>query len=418
PVETSIPAATPTASPKSASSGKRRNRKACFVCKSVDHLIIDCDYHAKKMAQPTPRNYAHRGNYKQYASLTHTHPQKPMVPTAVLTESKPVFNTSVRPVSTAMPKINVTRPRYSHPIVTKSKSPIRRYITCSPSPKTSNSSPRVTVVQALVDNLPPPNSSLLIQTPTLFLSSYTSIPVPRLAHVAKSWCCPATSGLFKDVPWQLTHGGDERSQTRRCVTIPSKLRKDFQDNPDDEEDTKSSHEYMNDLEMEFHERTLLAYKQGFCSKAYECNEEEVSFDDNDMVKVKVLMVLANDKGCVVGKESARNSEWVKISIRKKRILGVDQLNEDPSSSGQTDLVFVKSSTDDTNVERPWLSKVKRFNLPNHDTGRILPFESQVKVTDSLVNVTDSSVTNYDLADESLVCSTLLPLLEKLASDEP
>nr|GEV52858.1 hypothetical protein [Tanacetum cinerariifolium] len=62
-VETSIRAVTPKpASTKSDSSSKRRNRKACFVCKSVDHLIKDCDYHAKKMAQPTPRNYAHRGN--------------------------------------------------------------------------------------------------------------------------------------------------------------------------------------------------------------------------------------------------------------------------------------------------------------------------------------------------------------------
>nr|GEX78007.1 hypothetical protein [Tanacetum cinerariifolium] len=61
PVETSISAATPTpASPTSSSSGKRRNRKACFVCKSVDHLIKNCDYHAKKMAQPTLRNYSHR----------------------------------------------------------------------------------------------------------------------------------------------------------------------------------------------------------------------------------------------------------------------------------------------------------------------------------------------------------------------
>nr|GEV07697.1 reverse transcriptase domain-containing protein [Tanacetum cinerariifolium] len=62
PDETSISAATPKpASPNSNSSGKRRNRKACFVCKSVDHLKKDCDYHAKKMAQPTPQNYAHRG---------------------------------------------------------------------------------------------------------------------------------------------------------------------------------------------------------------------------------------------------------------------------------------------------------------------------------------------------------------------
>nr|GEY38895.1 hypothetical protein [Tanacetum cinerariifolium] len=64
PDETSIPAAATTthtsASPKSASSSKRKNRKACFVCKCVDHLIKDCYYHAKKMAQPTLRNYAHR----------------------------------------------------------------------------------------------------------------------------------------------------------------------------------------------------------------------------------------------------------------------------------------------------------------------------------------------------------------------
>nr|GEV29122.1 putative ribonuclease H-like domain-containing protein [Tanacetum cinerariifolium] len=114
-VGTSIPAATPTpASLKSASSGKRKNRKACFVCKRVDHLIKECDYHTKKMAQPTPRNYAHRGNHKQYASLPQTNPPKHMVPTAVLTQSKPVFNTVVRPVSAAMPKINVTRPRYAH----------------------------------------------------------------------------------------------------------------------------------------------------------------------------------------------------------------------------------------------------------------------------------------------------------------
>nr|GEW56299.1 hypothetical protein [Tanacetum cinerariifolium] len=58
-----VPTATPApASPKSTSSGKRRNRKACFVCKSVDHLIKDCDYHAKRMVQPTQRNYAHKGN--------------------------------------------------------------------------------------------------------------------------------------------------------------------------------------------------------------------------------------------------------------------------------------------------------------------------------------------------------------------
>nr|GEZ14536.1 hypothetical protein [Tanacetum cinerariifolium] len=73
-----------------------------------------------------------------------------MVPTAVLTQSKLVLNTAVRPVSAAVPQIMMTRPRYSHQVVTNSKSPIRRYITRSSSLTTSNSPPRVTAAQASV----------------------------------------------------------------------------------------------------------------------------------------------------------------------------------------------------------------------------------------------------------------------------
>nr|GEV63162.1 putative ribonuclease H-like domain-containing protein [Tanacetum cinerariifolium] len=151
PIKTTILAATSVpASPKSNSSSKRRNRKACFVCKSVDHLIKDCDYHTKKMAQPTPRNYAHRGHQKQYAPLTHSKPQKHRVPTVVLTQSKPFSNTVVRPVSAALPNITVTRPKNAHQVVTKSKSPIQRHITRNPSSRTSNSPPRVNVVKVPV----------------------------------------------------------------------------------------------------------------------------------------------------------------------------------------------------------------------------------------------------------------------------
>nr|GFA35158.1 ribonuclease H-like domain-containing protein [Tanacetum cinerariifolium] len=70
PLETSILAATPTpASPKSNSSGKRRNRKACFVCKSVDHLIQDCNFHAKQMTKPIQRNHGNKGCHTQH--ITH-----------------------------------------------------------------------------------------------------------------------------------------------------------------------------------------------------------------------------------------------------------------------------------------------------------------------------------------------------------
>nr|GFA69166.1 hypothetical protein [Tanacetum cinerariifolium] len=99
---------------------------------SVDHLIKDCDYHAKKMAQPTPKKYAQRGNNKKNASLTHKNPQKHMVPVAVLTQSKPISITAVRPVSVVVPKI-----------------------------MTSNSPPRVTAVLAPVVSVAQANMSYL-----------------------------------------------------------------------------------------------------------------------------------------------------------------------------------------------------------------------------------------------------------------
>ncbi|GJS06386.1 retrovirus-related pol polyprotein from transposon TNT 1-94 [Tanacetum coccineum] len=136
--------------------------------------------------------------------------------------------------------------------------------------------------------------------------------------------------------------------------------------------------------------------KGLIAEAYEWDEEEVSSDDNEIVEVKVLMALVEENN-VVSKEGTRNGEWVKISMRKKRIMGVDQLTEDPSSSRQKDIVFVKSSADHTKVskpcvERPWLSKAK--------------------------DVTDSLAIEYDSADESSACSTPLPPLKKLDGVEP
>ncbi|GJX79537.1 retrovirus-related pol polyprotein from transposon TNT 1-94 [Tanacetum coccineum] len=112
-----------------------------------------------------------------------------------------------------------------------------------------------------------------------------------------------------------------------------------------------------------------------------------------------------------------------IPCQRKRILGLDQLTEEPSSSGKTDLIFLKSSADDTEesipcVENPWLSKAEGFTLPNHDTGKILPAESQIQATDPSVAITNSSASEYDSADESSGYSTLLPPLEKLVGVEP
>nr|GEV68947.1 hypothetical protein [Tanacetum cinerariifolium] len=143
------------------------------------------------------------------------------------------------------------------------------------------------------------------------------------------------------------------------------------DSPDDEEDTRSSHKYLNDLEEEYQARALLAKSKRFFKKA----------EEND----------------VVSKEGVRN--------------------------GKKDLVFVKSSADNIKVtrpgvERPWLSEAKGFILPNHYTGRILLAESQRNTIDPSVVVTDSSTAVYDSTDESLVCRTPLPPLKKLNDVEP
>ncbi|GJY82345.1 hypothetical protein Tco_0495721 [Tanacetum coccineum] len=112
-----------------------------------------------------------------------------------------------------------------------------------------------------------------------------------------------------------------------------------------------------------------------------------------------------------------------IPTQKKKILGIDHLTKDTSSSGQKDLVFVKSSADNSirytpDGEKPCLSEAEGLILPNHDTDRILSVESQRNTSDPSVAITDSLVNDYDSTNESSVCSTPLPPLEKLPGAEP
>ncbi|GJZ95550.1 putative reverse transcriptase domain, ribonuclease H-like domain, aspartic peptidase domain protein [Tanacetum coccineum] len=196
---------------------------------------------------------------------------------------------------------------------------------------------------------------------------------------------------------------------------------DFQDSPDDEEGTRSSHEYLNDLEEESQARAILAKSKRDCwsktsvpsyqspfqpnllhsseykpklrlTKAFEAKydkvkaklallgSKEVSFDDNEVSEVKALMALTDEERVFVGKESANNGEWVRISIQK----GIDQLTKDTSSSGPKDPVFVKSLADNSKV-------------PSN--------ELQRNTTDHSAVISNSSATDYDSADESLVCFT-------------
>ncbi|GJR95568.1 ribonuclease H-like domain-containing protein [Tanacetum coccineum] len=110
-------------------------KKACFVCGSFNHLIKDCDFHDNKMVEKPVLNNkgrvtgqreirpvwnnAQRVNHQN--KLTHPHPKRNFVPTAVATksgqvpvnaakQSSPRAATSIstaRPVNTAAPKPKV-----------------------------------------------------------------------------------------------------------------------------------------------------------------------------------------------------------------------------------------------------------------------------------------------------------------------
>nr|GEW88981.1 hypothetical protein [Tanacetum cinerariifolium] len=78
------------------------NRKACFVCKSLNHLIKDCDYYEKKWN---------------------------VVPIAVLTRSRLVSLNAARPVPTVVPQTTVKSSRPVKHVVNKAHSPIRGPLT-------------------------------------------------------------------------------------------------------------------------------------------------------------------------------------------------------------------------------------------------------------------------------------------------
>ncbi|GJT72546.1 retrovirus-related pol polyprotein from transposon TNT 1-94 [Tanacetum coccineum] len=154
--------------------------------------------------------------------------------------------------------------------------------------------------------------------------------------------------------------------------ISTSIVQDFQDSPNNEEDTRSSQEYMDDLEEEYQARALLAKSKRFFKK----DKEEVSSDDIEMVKVKVLMALADDN-VAVRKEGVRNGEWIKISMRKcdirkpiwyldsrcsRHMTGVKSYLHKYVEQLGPKLVFGDNSTYNTLYRQRLIIKFSRMNL--------------------------------------------------------
>nr|GFB55355.1 hypothetical protein [Tanacetum cinerariifolium] len=144
--QTPIPVAptVPLRSP-SHSKGSKKSKKACFVCKSVDHLIKDCDFYARKLAK---RTYASRDIHKQYAPVNHSKFPLHKVPAAAPPQSQSVLTTAARTVSAVKPIFSMTRPKLASHDVSKSKTPHRRPIPRHSSSNHNYSPPRVTAAKA------------------------------------------------------------------------------------------------------------------------------------------------------------------------------------------------------------------------------------------------------------------------------
>nr|GFB89526.1 hypothetical protein [Tanacetum cinerariifolium] len=87
------------------SKGSRKTKKTCFICKSVDHLIKDCDFHASKLAQ---RTHASRNIHKQYAPVNHSKFPLHKVSAAASPKYQSVLTTADRTVSAVKPNFSKT----------------------------------------------------------------------------------------------------------------------------------------------------------------------------------------------------------------------------------------------------------------------------------------------------------------------
>nr|GFC14314.1 ribonuclease H-like domain-containing protein [Tanacetum cinerariifolium] len=112
---------------------------------SVDHLIKDCDFHARKLAYKT---YASRDIHKQYAPVNHSKFPLHKVPAAAPPKSQSVLTTAARTVSALKPIFSMTRPKLASHAVSKSKSPLRRHLPRHPSSNPRTSPPRITAAKA------------------------------------------------------------------------------------------------------------------------------------------------------------------------------------------------------------------------------------------------------------------------------
>nr|GEX49638.1 retrovirus-related Pol polyprotein from transposon TNT 1-94 [Tanacetum cinerariifolium] len=196
-------------------------------------------------------------------------------------------------------------------------------------------------------------------------------------------------------------------------------------------------------------KTFQPKNKGLVTETFNSDEEKVS-DDKKVTQVKVLMALADDE-LTVGKNHARNDEWIDITMRnimlsrttekkkinekwltgpkkvsqciseqiphqKKKVLSGELVTESSSKINENENLFVPASMCYHHEMVPKSKDgVERFNpdskLSNFNTRRILVIESQA-INESF-NPTETSI-NLESSKDSKAKSLIpLPLLKNL-----
>ncbi|GJV52111.1 hypothetical protein Tco_1447852 [Tanacetum coccineum] len=103
--------------------GFQSSKRACFVCRSLNHQIKDCDYHDKKMGQKHVLNKEKKGTGERESKPSGK------VPISTARQSSPraaVPISTAKPVNTATPKSLVNVAKYRTNVFQKRHSPTRR----------------------------------------------------------------------------------------------------------------------------------------------------------------------------------------------------------------------------------------------------------------------------------------------------
>nr|GFA82403.1 retrovirus-related Pol polyprotein from transposon TNT 1-94 [Tanacetum cinerariifolium] len=161
---------------------------------------------------------------------------------------------------------------------------------------------------------------------------------------------------------------------------------------EDNDDRKSFLDYLCiDLNyVEEQRNNLMSKHRNLVQELNTCKEQVLVLKQ---AKLDLLTMQHVDTEILKENHNLRNEPKELTSITKawlNRSNKVNQYNSEVSITGGN---------------KPKLSEAEASTLSNHDTSKVPSNESQRNTTDHSVVVSDSLATDYDSADESLVCST-------------